>query len=160
MLPSIIGDNLPGFFEGFFDDFFDFPAYENQELRKARKKLYGHHSSRMMKTDVKDHDDHYDVYVDLPGFKKDEISVELNDGYLTVSAEKALNEDVKDENGEKYIRKERFSGSMSRSFYVGDDMKQEDIHAKYENGVLSLEVPKINPKKEEVEEKKYIAIEG
>lgn len=154
MLPAVFGDNL----FNLFDDFFDFPAYENKELKKARKKLYGHHASNMMKTDVKDHDDHYDVDVDLPGFTKDEISVELSDGYLTVSAEKTLDESAGDGNADNYIRKERFSGSMSRSFYVGDDMKQEDIHAKYENGVLSLEVPKINPKQEE--EKKYIAIEG
>ena len=111
----------------------------------------------MMKTDVKETDKGYEVAIDLPGFKKDELHLELNDGYLTISAEKGLDKDEKDKN-DKYIRRERYAGSMSRTFYVGEGMKEEDIHAKYENGILSLEIPKETEKK--VPEKRYIAIEG
>ena len=110
-----------------------------------------------MKTDIKEFDDKYEVEIDLPGFKKDELHLELNEGYLTISAEKGLEKDEKDKN-DKYIRRERYAGSMSRSFYVGENMKEEDIHAKYENGILTLDVPK--EQKKAVPEKRYIAIEG
>ena len=112
-----------------------------------------------MKTDVKETDNSYEVDIDLPGFKKDEIEAKLENGYLTISAAKGLDKEEKDEKDGKYIRKERYSGSCSRSFYVGDAVTQDDVKAKFENGVLTLEVPK----KEEapkVEEKKYISIEG
>ena len=108
-----------------------------------------------MKTDVKETDNSYEVDIDLPGFKKDEIEAKLENGYLTISAAKGLDKDEKDG---KYIRKERYSGAMSRSFYVGDELKQEDIKAKYEDGILKLSVPKEEPKK--VETTKHIAIEG
>ena len=111
----------------------------------------------MMKTDVKETEKGYEVAVDLPGFKKDEIQLELNDGYLTISAEKGLDKEEKDKK-DKYIRRERYAGSMSRSFYVGDHVTVEDIHPKYENGILSFNVPK---EQEKIEPKsKYIAIEG
>ena len=147
LLPSIFGENL-------FDDWMDlsFP-----EIPDVDKTLYGKHAKNMMKTDVKEKDNGYEVAIDLPGFKKDELHLELNDGYLTISAEKGLDKDEKDKN-DKYIRRERYAGSMSRSFYVGENMKEEDIHAKYENGILTLDVPK--EQKKAVPEKRYIAIEG
>ena len=111
----------------------------------------------MMKTDVKGTEKGYEVAVDLPGFKKDEIQLELNDGYLNISAEKGLDKDEEDKKG-KYIRKERYAGAMQRSFYVGENLTDEDIKAKYENGILRLSVPK-KPAKA-VEAKKTIAIEG
>lgn len=110
-----------------------------------------------MKTDVKETDQGYEVAIDLPGFKKDEIKLELNDGYLTISAEKGLDKDEKDKEN-RYIRRERYAGSMSRSFYVGESLTEQDIHAKYENGILTLDVPKED--KKAVPEKRYIAIEG
>ena len=153
LTPSIFRENL---FDDFFDDFFTFG---DKEMQNTEKKLYGHHAGNMMKTDVQEHDDHYEVAIDLPGFKKDELTLELKDGYLTISAAKGLDQDQKDEKSGKYIRRERYAGGMRRSFYVGEDMKQEDIHAKYENGVLKLNLPK---KEKAVEEKtkNRIAIEG
>ena len=149
MMPSIFGENL-------FDDFmngFAFPAF--QDVDKA---LYGKHAKNMMKTDVKEKDNGYEVAIDLPGFKKDELHLELNDGYLTISAEKGLDKDEKDKEG-RYIRRERYAGAMSRSFYVGENVKQEDITARFENGILSLSVPKEEEQKK-VETPNYIAIEG
>ncbi|PWE82322.1 Hsp20/alpha crystallin family protein, partial [Agathobacter rectalis] len=122
------------------------------------KVLYGKHAKNVMKTDVKETDNSYEVDIDLPGFKKDEIEAKLENGYLTISAAKGLDKEEKDEKDGKYIRKERYSGAMSRSFYVGDELKQEDIKAKYQDGILKLSVPKEEPKK--VETTKHIAIEG
>ena len=121
------------------------------------KALYGKHAGHVMKTDVKETDAGYEVDIDLPGFKKDEISAKLDDGYLTISASKGLDKDEKNKEG-KYIRKERYAGAMSRSFYVGGDVTEEDIKAKYEDGILRLSIPKKEAKA--VENKKYIAIEG
>ena len=121
------------------------------------KALYGKHANNVMKTDVKETDTGYEVDIDLPGFKKDEINAQLDNGYLTISAAKGLDKDEKDKKG-KYIRKERYAGAMSRSFYVGEGITQEDIKAKYEDGILRLSVPKKEAKA--VENKKYIAIEG
>ena len=111
-----------------------------------------------MKTDIKENEGSYELDIDLPGFKKDEITAELKDGYLTVSAAKGLDKDEEDKKGH-YIRQERYSGAMSRTFYVGEDVKQEDIKAKFENGILSLSVPKPVEQKK-VETSKHIAIEG
>jgi len=122
------------------------------------KVLYGKHAKNVMKTDVRETDNSYEVDIDLPGFKKDEIEAKLENGYLTISAAKGLDKEEKDEKDGKYIRKERYSGAMSRSFYVGDELKQEDIKAKYQDGILKLSVPKEEPKK--VETTKHIAIEG
>ena len=122
------------------------------------KELYGKHAKNLMKTDVKEKDGNYEVAIDLPGFKKDEITAELKDGYLTISAAKGLDKDEKDKEG-KYIRRERYAGNMSRSFYVGKHVTVEDVHPKYENGILSFSVPKEEAKPVE-EKKNYISIEG
>ena len=148
MLPTIFGENL-------FDDFMD-DAFE-RNFFGGRNPLYGKHSKNLMKTDVKETETGYELDIDLPGFKKDEISAHLEDGYLTVSAAKGVDKDEKDNEG-RYIRRERYSGSMKRSFYVGNAVTEEDIKAKYEDGILSLSIPKKDPKA--VEAKKYIAIEG
>ena len=151
LMPSIFGENL---FDDVFDDFWGFPSFDD----KAERKLYGHHAAKMMKTDVQEHDDQYVIDIDLPGFKKDEIHAELKDGCLTISASKGLDKDEKDKEG-RYIRRERYAGAMSRSFYVGENVKQEDITARFENGILSLSVPKEEEQKK-VETPNYIAIEG
>ena len=145
LMPSIFGENL------FNDDWMDFGFPE------VDKALYGKHANDVMKTDVKETDTGYEVDIDLPGFKKGEINAQLDNGYLTISAAKGLDKDEKDKKG-KYIRKERYAGAMSRSFYVGEGVTQEDIKAKYEDGILRLSVPKKEAKA--VENKKYIAIEG
>lgn len=155
--PRILGENL---FDDFFNDFFDFPAFPDKAMRKAEKELYGHHAANMMKTDVKEKDDHYEVDIDLPGFSKDELSLELRDGYLIIRAAKGLNKDEQEKETGKFVRRERYVGSMTRSFFVGEELKEEDIHAKYENGVLQLSVPKPEPKKAVADNRRYIAIEG
>ena len=148
LMPSIFGENL-------FDDWMDFPFDDDFFGRK--NPLYGKHAKNMMKTDVRETDNGYELDIDLPGFKKDEISAQLKDGYLTISAAKGLDKDEKEKDG-KYTRRERYAGTMSRSFYVGEGVEQDDIHAKYENGILKLSIPKKDAK--EVEQKKYISIEG
>ena len=145
LMPSIFGENL------FNDDWMDFGFPE------VDKALYGKHASHEMKTDVKETDSGYEVDIDLPGFKKDEINVQLDNGYLSISAAKGLDKEEKNKEG-KYIRKERYAGAMSRSFYVGDALTQEDIKAKYESGILRLSIPKKETK--QVEATKRIAIEG
>ena len=152
LMPSIFGENL-------FDDFFgDFPFYyDDRAMKDTEKKLYGHKANHVMKTDIKEMSNGYELIVDLPGFKKDEIKVQLKDGYLTLAAAKGLDKDEKDKEG-NYIRRERYAGTLSRSFYVGDAVSEEDIHAKYEDGILKLSVPKKAPKA--VEKNGYIAIEG
>ena len=149
LLPSIFGENL-------LDDFMDFPKMRDFGGDIDRK-LYGKRASKVMKTDVREHDDNYELVVDLPGFKKEEINLTLDDGYLSISATKGLNKEEKDKEG-KLIRQERYSGSMQRSFYVGDNLTEEDIKAKFENGVLKLNIPKTNAQK--LPEKKTIMIEG
>lgn len=148
LTPSIFGENL-------FDDWMDFPF--ERDFFGGKNPLYGKHAKNMMKTDVKETDSGYEVDIDLPGFKKDEINAKLENGYLTISASKGLDKDEKDKEG-KYIRRERYAGAMSRSFYVGEQVHQEDIRAKFEDGILRLSVPKKDAK--EVEKKNYIAIEG
>ena len=152
LMPSIFGENL-------FDDFFTPFYYDDKDEKKAEKKLYGHRAQNLLKTDIKATKEGYELVIDVPGFKKDEVKVALKDGYLTVSAAKGLDEEEDDKKTGRYIRRERYAGSMSRSFYVGDGVKEEDIHAKYEDGILKLSLPKKAPKA--VEEKDgYIAIEG
>ena len=152
LMPSIFGENL-------FDDFFgDFPFYyDDRAMKDAEKKLYGHKANHVMKTDIKEMNNGYELIVDLPGFKKDEVQVQLKDGYLTISATKGLDKDEEDKKG-NYIRRERYAGSTSRSFYVGNGVKNEDVHAKFENGVLRLSIPK--KAAEEIEADKYVSIEG
>ncbi len=147
LLPSIFGDSL-------LDDWMDFPRMERPSVEH---KLYGTDSARVMKTDVHELDNGYELDVDLPGFKKEDISISLENGYMAISATKAVNNDEKDEKG-KLIRKERYSGSMQRSFYIGEDIQEDDIKAKFEDGVLKISVPKEDESK--VPEKKTIAIEG
>ena len=149
LVPSIFGENL-------FDDFMDFPF--DDDFWGRRNPLYGKNAKRIMKTDIRETDGSYELDVDLPGFKKDEIKASLENGYLTISAAKGLDKDEKDKEG-KYIRQERYAGVMSRSFYVGKDVTQEDIKAKYEDGILKLTIPK-KEKKPVVEQDNHIAIEG
>ena len=152
MMPSIFGENL------FDDDWMDFPFDRfDREFFGRKNPLYGKHAKNMMKTDIREHDDGYELDVDLPGFKKDEISVQLNNGYLTISASKGLDKDEQDKKG-KYIRKERYAGAMQRSFYVGDAVEQSDVKAKFEDGILKLCIPKKDAKA--VEARNSIAIEG
>ena len=131
MMPSIFGENL-------FDDWMD--SFE-EEFFGRKNPLYGKQAKNMMKTDVRETDGTYEVDIDLPGFKKEDISVSFENGYLTVSTNKTLDRDDKDKDG-KYIRQERYAGSMSRSFFIGKNIPKEDIKAKYEDGVLRLSVPK------------------
>ena len=149
LMPSIFRDNL---FDDWMDDFSWMRDFGNVD-----RKLYGKHAGREMLTDVRDHEDHYEVEIDLPGFKKDQIQVELHDGTLTITAQKGLEQNDKNSEG-KYVRQERYSGMMSRSFYVGENMTEEDIKAKFEDGVLKLNIPKKEEKK--LPEKKTIQIEG
>ena len=136
MLPSMFGENL---FDDFFnDDFMNFPVWS------SCSPLYGKHAKNLMKTDVRETENTYELDIDLPGFKKDEISVELKDGYLSIRAAKGLDKDEKDKKG-KYIRQERYAGSCSRSFYVGD-IESKDVSAKYEDGILKISVPKESKK--------------
>lgn len=134
MLPSILGENL---FDDSLSDFFGF----GRMMPQVGNELYGKHAKNLMKTDVRELDGSYELDVDLPGFKKDEVTVDLQDGYLTISAAKALDKDESDQKG-KFLRQERYAGSMSRSFYVGDDVESTDICAKYEDGILKISVPK------------------
>ena len=146
LMPSIFGENL------FDDDWMDFP-FDRDFWGRTNNKT----TKNLMKTDIREHDAGYELDIDLPGFKKDEIKVELENGYLTISATKGADNDEQDKKG-KYIRRERYAGKMQRSFYVGDDVTQEDIKAKFENGILRLSIPKKDAKA--VETKKTIAIEG
>ena len=143
LMPSIFGEDL-------FDDWMDFsfPSFDRD--------FYGNSSRSVMKTDVKETDKGYELDIELPGYQKEDVKAQLKDGYLTVQAVKNVNNDTKNEEG-AYIRRERYAGTMSRSFYVGDNVTEADIQAKFENGVLKLAVPKKEAKK--VEENKYIAMQ-
>ena len=147
LLPSVFGENL-------FDEWFNFPDF--RDVDRTERKLYGKHADRLMKTDVHEHDDHYEVDIDLPGFSKDEINLELKEGYLTVSAAKGVDKDNTDRKG-KIIRQERYAGAMQRSFYVGEHLTEEDIKASFKHGVLNLTVAKKEQPK--LPEKKTITIE-
>ena len=142
------------FEESFIDDLFGLPMKDFSDMER---KLYGRKANRMMKTDIREKDDNYEVSIDLPGFKKEEITVELDNGYLTISAAKGLD---KDENKKgRLIRQERYAGSMTRCFYIGDNVEKGDIEATYRHGVLTLTVPKKALEKK-IPEKNLIAIEG
>ena len=133
MMPSIFGENL---FDEFFDD--DFPMIP---MRSIRNPLYGKNAKNLMKTDVRETDNTYELDVDLPGFKKDEVQLDLKDGYLTISAAKGLDKDQEDKKG-KYIRQERYAGACSRSFFVGEGIEPRDVSAKFEDGILRVSLPK------------------
>ena len=151
LMPSIFGEDL-------FDDFMrDFPFYNDKDMKKLEKKLYGRRGRNMMKTDIKERDDSYELEMDLPGFKKDEVKVALENGYLTISAAKGLDEDEQEKKSGRYIRRERYAGACQRTFYVGEDVRQEDIKAEFKHGILKLAIPK---KAAQVPQKKYIPIEG
>ena len=137
MLPMIFGENL---FDDLFNDTFE------RSLWNTDKTLYGKNAGRIMKTDVHETEDSYELDVDLPGFKKEEINVELHDGYLTISATKSLDKDETDHKARRVIRQERYSGTSQRTFYVGD-VKPDEVKCKYESGVLSVEVPKRDAKR-------------
>ena len=139
LMPSIFGENL-------FDDFFDYPFVKNEA-----------ESNGLMKTDVKDTEHGYEITMNLPGVKKEDVKAALKDGYLTISATSDSKKEEKNDKGQ-YIRRERYTGSCSRSFYVGDEVTQDEIQAKYEDGILRLNIPK--KEKAAVEQKKYVAIEG
>ena len=143
LMPSIFG-------ESFLDDFFDFP-FENRFQTAGT-------GTELMKTDIKDTEDGYEVTMNLPGVKKEDVKAELKDGYLTISASANSNRDEQDSNG-RYIRRERYSGSCSRSFYVGDQITEADIKARFENGTLTMQIPK-KEEKPVVENNSYITIEG
>ena len=148
MLPSIFGESL-------FDDWMDFPfrGFDSD----VERKLYGKNAARVMKTDLREHDEGYELKVDLPGFKKDQIDLQLQDGYLTITAAKGLEEDGKDKKG-RLVHQERYTGSMTRSFYLCEHVKEEDVKARFEDGVLTLDFPK--EPAIQLPEKKTIMIEG
>ena len=153
LMPSIFGEDM-------FDEFMrDFPFFDENAGNKIEKKLYGRHAKNMMKTDIKELEGGYELEMDLPGLTKDEITAELKDGYLTISASKGLDKDEQEKETGKYIRRERYAGACQRSFYVGEDITEQDIKAEFKHGILKLFVPKKEaaPK---VENKKYVAIEG
>lgn len=149
LLPRLFTENL---FDDWMDDFPMMPDFGHDVSRK----LYGKHANREMLTDVRDHGDHYEVEIDLPGFKKEDLNIELHEGNLTITASKGLDQEEKDKEG-KYVRQERYAGMMQRSFYVGEDVTEQDIKAKFEDGVLHLNVPKKETPK--LPEKKTIMIE-
>ena len=142
LMPAVFGENL-------FDNFFD------NNFFSGRNPLYGKHEKDIMKTDVREKDGNYEVFVDLPGFKKEDVTLNLENGYLTITAEKGLEKDEDEKSS--YVRKERWSGSCSRSFYLGDGVRAEDIKAKMEDGILTLTFPKEVKK---LPEKNTILIEG
>ena len=133
MMPSIFGENL-------FDDFFN-DSFGMFPVMNTRNELYGKRGKSLMKTDVRETADSYELDVDLPGFKKDEVHVDLKNGYLSISAAKGVNRDQQDQEG-RYIRQERFAGACSRSFYVGDAVEPEDVSARFEDGILRISLPK------------------
>ena len=151
LIPSIFGNDM-------FGDFFTDPWFDEKEFKDMQKKLYGHRAKNVMSTDVKEVENGYELEMDLPGFKKDEIKASVENGYLTISAARGLDEDEKDKKSGKYIRRERYAGACERSFYVGEGISQDDIKASFQHGILKLFIPK-EPEKS-VEEKKYVAIEG
>ena len=131
---------------------------QNKDEKKAEKKLYGHRAQNLLRTDIKETKEGYELVVDVPGFKKDEVKVALKDGYLTVSAAKGLDEEEDDKKTGRYIRRERYAGACERSFYVGEDVTQEDIKGEYKHGILKLFVPKKEAKPVS-NDPKYITIE-
>ena len=153
LMPSIFGEDM-------FDEFMrGFPFFDNSAENNVEKKLYGHNAKNVMKTDIKELEGGYELEIDLPGFTKEEVTAELKDGYLTISAAKGLDKDEQEKETGKYIRRERYAGACQRSFYVGEDVTEQDIKAKFEDGTLKMLVPKAE-NRPAVEDKKYIPIEG
>lgn len=153
LMPSIFGEDM-------FDEFMrGFPFFDNSAESNVEKKLYGHNAKNVMKTDIKELEGGYELEIDLPGFTKDEVTAELKDGYLTISAAKGLDKDEQEKETGKYIRRERYAGACQRSFYVGEDITEQDIKAEFKHGMLKLFVPK-KEAKPALETKKYVTIEG
>ena len=151
-LPTVFGGKLMNdFVDDWMNDF-------DREICGRKNPLYGHNAKNLMRTDVRELDDHYELDIDLPGFNKDQVQLSLENGYLTISASKGLDKEEKDNKTGKVIRQERYSGELQRSFYVGEDIEQEDIKAKMEHGLLSLQIMK-KDEKAKLPEKKTIAIE-
>ena len=146
LMSSIFGESL-------FDDWFDDFARPVKNVAR-----YSVPTAAVMRTDVKENEAGYELDIDLPGYRKEDVQAQLKDGYLTITASTKTNDDQKDDSG-KYIRRERYYGTCSRSFYVGDDIEQEDIKAKFEDGILKVAVPKKHAKPK-VEENKFITTEG
>mgnify|MGYP000789506842 CR=1 FL=1 len=152
LMPSIFGENL------FDDDWMDFPFERfDRDFWGKKNPLYGKNAKNMMKTDIREHEAGYELDIDLPGFKKEDVKIQLKNGYLNIQATREEKKDEKDDKG-KYVRRERYTGTCNRSFYVGSSIKHEDIHAKYENGILHVTFPKEETKKE-AEEKKFVSID-
>ena len=141
MLPRLFGENL---FDEFFDDVFPAPVF------RTRNPLYGKSAAHIMKTDIREKDGSYELDIDLPGFKKDEVQLDLENGYLTISAEKGLDRGEKENGAEKdegrYLRRERWAGRCSRSFFVGEGLQPSDVSASFENGILRVSLPKAEQK--------------
>ena len=152
LMPSIFGENM-------FDEFFRDPFFDSRDMKKLEKKLYGRRGKNLMKTDIRETDTGYELEMDLPGFRKDEIKASLRDGYLTISAAKGLDKDEQENTSGRYIRQERYAGACERSFYVGEDMTEDDIKGEFKHGILRLSISK-KEAKPLAEEKKYISIEG
>lgn len=152
MLPDV-------FRRDFFDDFFGSPFYDDRDMKKLERKLYGHRSKDIMKTDIKETGDAYKLEMDLPGFKKEEVKVSLENGYLTINASKNVEQSKQDKKSAKYLRRERYAGTCERSFYVGENVTDSDIKGEFKHGILKLTIAKKN-QKPEIDEKNYIPIEG
>lgn len=158
-MPSLFNENFD-----LMDRFYNDPwfGFDDREFRNLEKKLYGHRAKNVMNTDIRENDNEYELTIDLPGFSKDEVSLDLQNGYLVVSAAKGLDTDKAESEEEaakgSYIRRERYAGACQRSYYVGENITHEDVKAKFEHGILTVKVPK----KEALPEpaKKYIEIEG
>ena len=152
LMPSIFGENM-------FDEFFRDPFFDSKDMKKLEKKLYGRRGKNLMKTDIRETDTGYELEMDLPGFRKDEIRASLRDGYLTISAAKGRDKVEQENTSGRYIRQERYAGACERSFYVGEDMTEDDIKGEFKHGILRLSISK-KEAKPLAEEKKYISIEG
>lgn len=148
MLPSFFGENL---FDEMFHDAFDMtPAF------RRHNPLYGKRAANLMKTDVRETKDSYEIFVDLPGYKKEEVQLDLQDGYLTISASRGVDREQKDDDGH-YIRQERYTGQCSRSFFIGEEIQPDQVHASFEDGILKITMPKSEAK--ELPKHSSIAIE-
>lgn len=159
MTPSLFNESFD-----LFDRFYQDPwfGFNDHELKNLEKKLYGHRAKNVMNTDIQENDSGYEMTIDLPGFKKEDVNVALENGYLTIRATKGLEKNEAENEKElekgRYIRQERYSGSCQRSFYVGGELTAEDIKANFKHGILTLNIPKKDAK--QIENKTHIAIEG
>ena len=155
LLPRVFGEDL-------LDDFFgwdDFPFFDDKYSRNMEKKLYGRRAKNLMKTDIRETEEGYELTIDLPGFKREDVKASLENGYLTISAEKGFDQEETKKKTGRYIRRERYAGACQRSFYVGDGVTEDEIKGEFKHGILRLTIPK-KEARPAVEEKKYIAIEG